>query len=113
MPVRASGVALAGLAALASIAGAAGQQNHTVLLGRGDSLYGWGGGGLALNSDGSTVPWSGLPFFNLSVDFSGGGWFSMITPPAGLVSGTPQQLAFRYAAFRPANSSKGPQGVSL
>ena len=51
-----------------------------VLIGRGDVLAPFAMSGGELNLSTATVPWSGLPFLNLSYDFTKGGWGANLSP---------------------------------
>ena len=76
-----------------------------VLLGRGDTLAGWSfsspglSSSLALSS--TPAPWSGLPFFNLTYDFSEGGWQATISPEDSAALAVPGAIALCFSVFRP------------
>jgi hypothetical protein len=78
-----------------------------VLVGRGDTLAPFSmdsGGKLALSTAPATVPWSGLPFLNLSYDFTNGGWGANLSPvdQKAAVASVPKQQALRFSAYLPA-----------
>ncbi len=92
--------------------------NISVLVGRGDTLLGFTttfntpspGNALAL-AVGAAVPWSALPFFNLSYNFVSGATTSeMLTPRAALapalVGGVPGALGLAFAAFNPSAAAR-------
>ncbi len=76
-----------------------------VLIGRGDSLapFSMSGGQLNISTPSTTVPWSGLPFLNLSYDFEKGGWGANLSPvdQKTAVASVPDQLSLTFAAFLP------------
>ena len=91
--------------ALLALGAAAQPSNVSVLVGRGDTLLGWTttfnipspGNGYAL-SVGATVPWSVLPFLNISYNFVDGTTNTeMLTPRTS--------LALRCESSRPGVST--------
>ena len=75
-----------------------------VLLGRGDTLAGWTGpSGLSSVALSSIVtPWSGLPFFNSSYDFSDGSWSATLSPlDPELNLSVPGALSLSFSVFSP------------
>ena len=80
-------------------------QEQRVLLGRGNTLSGWlfasPGGASALTVSELTAPWSGLPFFNLTYDFSLGGWAATISPDSAAILAVPGATALCFSVFRP------------
>ena len=75
-----------------------------VLIGRGDVLAPFAMSGGELNLSTATVPWSGLPFLNLSYDFTKGGWGTNHSPEdqKTAVASVPDQQALAFAAYLPA-----------
>lgn len=96
------------LAAAAAAAAAAGAANTTILLGRGNSLLPWTlgyaqPGNLTLATDGVT-PWSGLPYLNVSWDFTAGGWSVLTQLATPQLLDVPAPEALVLSAFAPNTS---------
>ena len=89
-------------------------QEQRVLLGRGQTQSGWtfaspgGASSLAQSAATATVPWSGLPFFNITYDFSLGGWEATISPEDPSILAVPGATALCFSVFRP-----GPDAESM
>ena len=97
-----SSAVLRGASALALALAAVSGGDSAVLLGRGDSLASWAidGGLLSLSSD--LTPWSGLPYLNVSYDFSQGGWSALVSPlEAAAALAVPAPTAVSFAVFVP------------
>jgi len=87
----------------------------SVLVGRGDLLAPWAAQSppqcsLSLSSAAAAplVPWSGLPFLNVSFDFSGGGWNCGVAPSsaaAAALAAVPAQLNLSFSVYVPAGSA--------
>ena len=94
-------------------AAAAAAAATSVLVGRGDLVAPWDAQSasqcsLALSDASATVPWSGLPFLNVSFDFSGGGWNCGLAPSsesAAAVAAVPLQLNLSFSVFIPKGSA--------
>ena len=87
------------LLAIAHAARAAAAANTSVMLSRCASPSGFTPPspdvGNASSSSGAVVPWSGLPYINMTYNYSGGGWV------ASLGSDFPQPLALFFSVYNP------------
>jgi hypothetical protein len=83
------------------IAGALAEQR--VLLGRGSTLAGWTlpspPSSLSLSTD--LAPWSNLPYFNISYNFSGGEWQAAISPADEDDLDIPGLLSLSFSVYSP------------
>ena len=84
-----------------------------LLLGRGNVLDGWAfatpGGTSSLTLSTDSVPWSGLPYFNISYDFTTGGWVAQVSPQDAAAIAVPDPLVLAFSVFSP----EGNEGMNV